>query len=93
VGIISLSVLRSKSSSNPEATPTIPSVASLAVRLGKQSVTAATTVTMALESKCSRLFVLNVAQTQKFPSNPAAIGRFTVAIAIAKYDLIDRLVL
>ena len=64
-----------------------PSAVPLAVRQGSRSVMEV--VAMGPNAGCSPQHVPSAAKIPRYPSNPAVINRFTVAIATAKSDLTD----
>lgn len=87
MGLPSLSALRNKSFSNPEAILMSPSAVPRAARQGSQSVTEAAATGPA--DRCFPQNVPSAARTPKYPLNLAGISRFTVAIATVQSDRID----
>ena len=75
VGLPSLSALRSKSSSNPEAIPTSLSAVPHAAKQGRQNVTEIVATVTGHDAKCSPQYALSVAKTPKYRSSPAKVDR------------------
>jgi len=91
VEVNSLSALRNKSFSNPEATLTNPNVAPNAVRQGKHSdmETVATAMGMADTAivplaKCSLQYAQSVAKKPKYRSSPVKVDQCIAVIATVK---------
>jgi len=87
VGLPSLSALRNKSFSNPEAILTSQSAVPHAARQGRQSDTE--TAATGPDARCFLRHVPSAARIPKYPLNLAVISRFTVAIATVKSDQVD----
>ncbi len=86
VGLPSLSVLRSRSFSNPGAILMSPSAAPHAARQESQNDTEVAATTAVPVAKCFRQHAPSVAKPLKYPLNLAVISRFTVVIATVKLD-------
>ncbi len=84
MGLPSLSVLRNKSFSNPEAMLMSQSAVPRAAKQGSQSVTE--TAATGPDARCFPRHAPSAARTPRYPLNLAVISRFTVAIATVKSD-------
>jgi len=84
VGILSFSLLKSKSSLPLRAMPTIPNAAQIAVRQGKRSATEVVTTDPSV--KCFLRYAPSAVRTQKYPSSHKKIDQYIVAIATARSD-------
>ena len=91
VELPSLSVLRSKSFSNPEAMLMSQSAAPHAARRGSHSETE--TAATGPDARCSPRHAPSAARLPKYPLNLAVIGRSTVAIATVTSDQADNAIL
>ena len=95
--ILTPSVLKSKSSFIPEATPMTQNAAPTAVRPGKRvtlgtpviAMETTATAVMHPDGNYSRQCALSAARKRKFPSSPHRADRFTAVIVTEKYDPAD----
>ncbi len=90
MGLASLSALRNRSFSNPEAILMSPSAVPRAAKQGSQSVTEI--VVTGPDARCFPQHARSVARILKYTLNLVVIGRCIVAIVTEKSDQVDKTV-